>query len=90
MAKIIDFTIIIFLVGLIIYLIATMSKSPQKENEVRKPSAKEEIKDLISELKFKLSVAKREATEGKEDAVRKMTQYEQELIEAEELLKKYN
>lgn len=89
MAKIIDFIIIIFLIGLIIYLISTMFKPSKEQVELNK-DIKKEIQDLISELKFKLKVAKKEAIEGKEDAVRKMTQYEQELIEAEELLKKYN
>ncbi len=90
MAKIIDFIIIVSLIGLCIYLIATMFKAPKEEAPTKQRSSKEECEILIKQLKLKLKLAHEDAIAGKADAISKMTQYELELKQAEELLNKYN
>lgn len=90
MAKIIDFMIIVFLIGLIIYLFATMFKAPKEEAPTKPRSTKDEIEILIKTLKMKLKIAHEDAIAGKADAISKMTQYEMELKQAEKLLTKYN
>jgi hypothetical protein len=90
MVKIIDFTIIVFLIGLIIYLFTTMFKAPKTETPTKQRSAKDECEILIKTLKMKLKEAHEDAIAGKADAISKMTQYEMELKQAEELLTKYN
>lgn len=90
MAKIIDFIIIVSLIVLIIYLIATMFTVPKQEAPTKPRSAKDECEILIKQLKMKLKIAHEDAIAGKADAISKMTQYEMELKQAEELLKKYN
>jgi len=90
MVKIIDFTIIVFLIGLIIYLFTTMFKAPKEEVTTKPRSTKDECEILIKTLKMKLKEAHEDAIAGKADAISKMTQYEMELKQAEELLTKYN
>jgi uncharacterized membrane protein YgaE (UPF0421/DUF939 family) len=90
MFKIITFTIIIFLIGLCIYLIATMFKPSKEEISTKQRSVKEDVEILVRQLKMKLKEAHEDAIAGKADAISKMTQYELELKKAEELLNKYN
>lgn len=91
MVKIIDFTIILFLVGLIIYLLSTMFKIPKQEETFRRTrTPKEDVEILVRQLKMKLKEAHEDAIAGKADAISRMTQYELELKQAEELLNKYN
>lgn len=59
MAKIIDFIIIVFLIGLIIYLIATMFKAPKQEAPTKQRNAKDDCEILIKTLKMKLKEAQK-------------------------------
>lgn len=68
MAKIIDFIIIVFLIGLIIYLFATMFKAPKSEAPIKPRSTKDECEILIKTLKMKLKEAHEDAIAGKADA----------------------
>lgn len=88
MTKIIFLIIILILVAIIVWLL----KGNVSFNNIQNPRnlSKFEIDRLIIQLKEKINMSKQDAIDGKQNASEKVSVYEAQLKNAEELIKKFN
>lgn len=90
MGKIILLLVVFFLIGIIVWLLASEVVTNDIHKEEQKPKTKLDIEEKIKQIKLEILRAESNALKGKQDAELDLEFYQQQLKATEELLKKFN